>query len=152
MEINKIRKNSNIRGLEGPQGEEERGRKREGQAYRLKIVLPKPTEEEKVNELLMDTDSDDSDRVLEALVEPWKVAGAVSKRPHDQVDSREEEEGEPSLKAVAVEPETESAVTTKAKIKVGRARAERVDEGVRERSPINRAKVTMNADGEYGPT
>ncbi|XP_039761875.1 uncharacterized protein LOC120635035 [Pararge aegeria] len=76
-----------------------------------------PVREEMDHESPMDSDSD-TDRVLEALVGPSKATGAVSKRHREEVDSLGEEAGEPSEKAVAVEPVL--VAKTKAKAKAGR--------------------------------
>ncbi|XP_039758835.1 uncharacterized protein LOC120632863 [Pararge aegeria] len=111
---------SRFDGLEGPQGEEETCTSALSfEKARKKIVLQMPVREEMDHESPMDSDSD-TDRVLEALVGPWKATGAVSKRHREEVDSLGEEEGEPSEKAVAVEPEPVLVAKTKAKAKAGR--------------------------------
>ncbi|XP_039755798.1 transcriptional regulatory protein AlgP-like [Pararge aegeria] len=94
-------------------------------------------------ESLVDSDSEEADRELEALVGPWKGIGAAQKRPREVVD---EEEGEPSEKAVAVEPEVEAKLWSKtgrgADAERGRrlpstqSRPQTADEELRERSPI----------------
>ncbi|XP_039750769.1 uncharacterized protein LOC120626997 [Pararge aegeria] len=97
-------------------------------------------------ESLVDSDSEEADRELEALVGPWKGTGAAPKRPREVIDPLDEEEGEPLEKAAAVEPEPEPKLWSKTGRGMGaergrrptttQSRSQTADEELRERSPI----------------